>query len=202
MSETTHTPYPRRDLRVSTDPDGCILVSAATPDGPHGITTPADAWEVSVEDAAAAGRDLVAAAARATGEVTRLAGRRLRAYPLRPGVVEISVDPVDGDGLTTPPDVTWEVPAGQIESVIRTLAGVVDTDALDMATTVAELRHELHVATWRREQAEKESARAYSQGVEDMREAAMRAANDAPGTPFTPVEAIRDAQVSSKPNAT
>lgn len=37
-----------------------------------------------------------------------------------------------------------------------------------------------------------EAVRAYSRGVEDMREAAMKAASDAPGTPYTPTEAIRD----------
>lgn len=37
-----------------------------------------------------------------------------------------------------------------------------------------------------------ESAASYSHGVEDMRLAAMRAANGAPGTPYTPIEAIRD----------
>lgn len=39
---------------------------------------------------------------------------------------------------------------------------------------------------------DEESAQSYSQGVEDMREQAMRAASDAPGTPYTPTEAIRD----------
>ncbi|MFL1427108.1 MULTISPECIES: hypothetical protein [unclassified Nocardiopsis] len=178
MSETTHTPYPRRDLQVSTDSDGHILVSAATPDGPHGITTPADAWEVSAEDAATAGRDLVAAAARAGGKVARLAGRRIRAYPLRSGFVEISVDPVDGDGLTTPPDVAWEVPTEEIAAVIRVLSGVIDQDALDVATTIAELKHEVHVATWKLRETEKareaDVAAAYQRGIEDMRSATLR----------------------------
>lgn len=39
---------------------------------------------------------------------------------------------------------------------------------------------------------EDESARSYSQGYEDMREQAMRAASNAPGTPYTPTEAIRN----------
>ncbi|MGW9447087.1 hypothetical protein [Bacillus mobilis] len=42
-----------------------------------------------------------------------------------------------------------------------------------------------------------ESVRWYSQGVEDMRAAAMQAASDAPGTPFTPTEAIRDVSLAA-----
>lgn len=63
-------------------------------------------------------------------------------------------------------------------AILRKVVGEVYESPEELAAEIARLREE--------------SARAYSQGVENMRAAAMKAASDAPGTPYTPTEAIRD----------
>lgn len=74
------------------------------------------------------------------------------------------------------------------------------SDMRALITAVARLRRDVDVLTADRDRALDESATAYSQGVEDMRKAAMRAASDALGTPWTPTEAIRDVKLSAYRN--
>ena len=73
--------------------------------------------------------------------------------------------------------------------------------ALQQLVTGAEVEN----AALRRERDRllEESVASYSHGVEDMRLAAMRAADAAPGTPYTPIEMIRDvalAPTTGKPD--
>lgn len=72
--------------------------------------------------------------------------------------------------------------AGRLPEEDMVEPGVEVTDLRELADRVAAIEQRL----------DEESAQSYSQGVEDMREQAMRAASDAPGTPYTPTEAIRD----------
>ncbi|MEU0236828.1 hypothetical protein ABZ234_03990 [Nocardiopsis sp. NPDC006198] len=91
------------------------------------------------------------------------------------------------DDETSDPAATPEPPMAEFYADIQdeTTPAVYETPE-ELAEEIERLRAEL--------------ARSYSQGVEDMREAAMRAASDAPGTPYTPTEAIRDLTLTNRPD--
>ncbi|MFY7065947.1 hypothetical protein ACOQFV_08805 [Nocardiopsis changdeensis] len=101
---------------------------------------------------------------------TRLPRRRLRAWPASGGAVQMSATPEGADETTASP--VWEVPAGDVAEAMAVLSAVADPEALALKTQRDAMAHELENA--KRALADAE-ARAYSQGVEDMRQAAMKA---------------------------
>lgn len=101
---------------------------------------------------------------------TRLPRRRLRAWHASGGAVQMSATPEGTDETTASP--VWEVPAGDVAEAIAVLSAVADPEALDLKTQRDSLAHELENA--KRALADVE-ARAYSQGVEDMRQVAAQA---------------------------
>lgn len=122
---------------------------------------------------------------------TRLPRRRLRAWPASGGAVQMSATPEGADETSISP--VWEVPAGDVAEAMAVLSAVVGPAALDLKTQRDAMAHELENA--RRALADAE-ARAYSQGVEDMRTAAMQAAYEVSGQRAE--AAIRNAQVSGQ----
>jgi hypothetical protein len=133
---------------------------------------------------------------------TRLPRRRLRAWPASGGAVQMSATPEGADETTASP--VWEVPAGDVAEAMAVLSAVAAPEALDLKTQRDAMAHELENA--KRALADAE-ARAYSQGVEDMRQAAI---NDllkrdsvewALGGEYGGIDAariVRDAQVSAQ----
>lgn len=101
---------------------------------------------------------------------TRLPRRRLRAWHASGGAVQMSATPEGADETAASP--VWEVPAGDVAEAMAVLSAVVDPSALDLKTQRDAMAHELENA--KRALADAE-ARAYSQGVEDMRQEAAQA---------------------------